>query len=199
MRLVFLRNKDAFVIISPIMCIYTFLGKKYYLFSAIDCKSRYGFIHCYKTISSASGRDFIGKVKAYFPFPIKAINTDNGSEYLGQFHQETSALKIPHFFTDPNCPKQNGRVERFHQTAEYEYFNYQDDLLDDLSMINQHCQEFNFKYNYSRYHQALGYQRPADYVRKLLTRSVTECGCPGCNTTSQFSKKTTSKLSSLNL
>lgn len=143
------------------------LGKKYYLFSAIDCKSRYGFIHCYKTISSASGRDFIGKVKAYFPFPIKAINTDNGSEYLGQFHREASLLKIPHFFTDPNCPKQNSRVERFHQTAEYEYFNYQDDLLDDLSMINQHCQEFNLKYNYSRYHQAIGYQRPADYVRKL--------------------------------
>jgi len=43
---------------------------------------------------------------------------------------------IPHFFTDPHCPKQNGRVERLHQTAEYEYFNYQYDLLDDLDEIN---------------------------------------------------------------
>lgn len=143
------------------------LGKKYYLFSAVDCKSRYGFIHCYKNISSVSGKDFLYRLKSYFPFPIKAINTDNGSEYLGQFHQEASALGISHFFTDPNCPKQNGRVERFHQTAEYEYFNYQDNLLNDLEMINQSCQDFNFKYNYSRYHQAIGYQRPADYVKKL--------------------------------
>jgi len=143
------------------------LGKKFYLFSAIDCKSRYGFIHCYKTITSASAQDFIKRARNYFPFPIQAVNTDNGSEYLLNFHKEIVSWSIPHFFTDPHCPKQNGRVERFHQTAEYEYFNYQDDLLDDLDQINCHCAIFNTKYNTQRFHQSLDYKTPQECVLLL--------------------------------
>lgn len=141
------------------------LGKKFYLFSAIDCTSRYAFMYCYKTISSSSGRAFLGRLKDYFPFPIHAVNTDNGSEYLLYFHKELEEeWKIPHYFTDPHCPKQNGRVERLHQTAEYEYFNYQEELIDDLDMINQKCMEFNTKYNTKRYHQSLKYKTPLQVV-----------------------------------
>lgn len=162
-----LREKELGSLVQVDTKYFYVLGKKFYIFSAIDCKSRYGFLYCYKTISSASGKDFIRKVRKYFPFEIQAINTDNGSEYLLEFHKEIISWGIPHFFTDPHCPKQNGRVERLHQTAEYEYFNYQYDLLDDLDMINQRCMEFNTKYNTKRYHSSLGYQRPAEYVRIL--------------------------------
>lgn len=140
------------------------LGKKFYLFSAVDCKSRYGFVYCYGTITSVSAADFIRRAREYFPFPITAINTDNGSEYLKDFHAEISSWGIPHYFTDPHCPKQNGRVERFHQTVEYEYFNYQYDLIASLKMIRERCVEFTTKYNTRRFHQALGYKTPAEYV-----------------------------------
>jgi transposase InsO family protein len=147
----------------------TVLSRTYYLFSAVDCKSRFAFMRCYSTISSTSSQDFLKRLNAYMPFPIQAINTDNGSEYLLKFHQEVSEWGIPHYFTDPHCPKQNGRVERFHQTAEYEYFNYQDDLLDDLSMINERCEAFLIKYNTQRFHQSLGYKTPLEYVIMLLS------------------------------
>lgn len=163
-----LREKELGSLVQVDTKYFYVLGKKFYLFTAIDCKSRYGFLYCYKTISSTSGRDFINRAKQYFPFPIQAVNTDNGSEYLLEFHKQLEIWKIPHFFTDPNCPKQNGRVERLHQTAEYEYFNYQDDLLDDLDMINQRCSEFNHKYNYQRFHQSIKYKTPAEYVTLLL-------------------------------
>lgn len=140
------------------------LGKKFYLFSAVDCKTRYGCVWAYPTISSTSARDFIRRVRWYFPFPIMAINTDNGSEYLLYFHKELEDAGIPHYFSDPYCPKQNGRVERFHQTVEYEYMNYQDDLLPDLGMINERCMFFNEKYNTRRFHQSIGYKTPAEYV-----------------------------------
>lgn len=163
-----LREKDLGSLVQVDTKYFYVLGKKFYIFSAIDCKSRYGFIYCYKTISSASGKDFIKRVREYFPFPIQAINTDNGSEYLLEFHKEITSWGIPHFFTNPHCPKQNGRVERFHQTAEYEYFNYQEDLLDDLDMINEKCMVFNTRYNYHRYHGAIRYQKPGEYVAILL-------------------------------
>ena len=140
------------------------LKRKFYLFTAIDCKSRYAFLYCYKTISSASGKDFLRKVREYFPFTIQAVNTDNGAEYLLEFHKELEKLHIPHYFTNPHCPKQNGRVERLHQTAEYEYFNYQYDLLDNLEMINQRCMEFCTKYYTRRFHRSLGYKTPSEVV-----------------------------------
>lgn len=165
-----LREKDLGSLVQVDTKYLYVLKGKFYLFSAIDCKSRYGFIYCYKTISSESGKDFIKRVREYFPFTIQAINTDNGSEYLLNFHKEIESWGIPHFFTNPHCPKQNGRVERFHQTAEYEYFNYQEDLLDDLEMINQRCMEFNTKYNTKRFHRSLGYKTPLEVVLEYLQK-----------------------------
>ena len=165
-----LREKDLGSLVQVDTKYFYVLKGKFYIFSAIDCKSRYGFIYCYKTISSVSGKDFIKRVREYFPFPIQAINTDNGSEYLLEFHKEVTSWGIFHFFTDPHCPKQNGRVERFHQTAEYEYFNYQDDLLDDLEMINSRCMEFNTKYNTKRFHRSLGYKTPLEVVLEYLQK-----------------------------
>lgn len=167
-----LREKELGSLVQVDTKYFYVLGKKFYLFTAIDCKSRYGFLYCYKTISSASGKDFLRRLKEYFPFPIQAVNTDNGSEYLLNFHKELEEeWKIPHYFTDPHCPKQNGRVERLHQTAEYEYFNYQYDLIDDLEMINQKCMEFNTKYNTKRFHRSLGYKTPEECVSILLEKS----------------------------
>lgn len=159
-----LREKAVGSLVQVDTKYFSVLGRKFYLFSAVDCKSRYAFVYAYTTITSTSAQDFIRRVREYFPFAIAAINTDNGSEYLKNFHAELESWGIPHYFTDPNCPKQNGRVERFHQTVEYEYFNYQYDLLDDLAMIREKCMEFNTKYNTKRFHQAIGYKTPYEFV-----------------------------------
>lgn len=158
-----LRDKEVGSLVQVDTKYLPILGNTYYVFSAIDCKSRFAFIYAYRSISSASGRDFIKRVKEYFPFPIQAINTDNGSEYLLNFHKEIESWNIPHYFTDPHCPKQNGRIERLHQTAEYEYFNYQE-LFPDLELVRNHCMAFNEKYNRKRLHQSLGYKTPMEVV-----------------------------------
>jgi putative transposase len=89
-----------------------------------------------------------------------------------EFHKELEKWGIPHYFTNPHCPKQNGRVERLHQTAEYEYFNYQYDLIDDLPMINERCLEFCTKYNTKRFHRALGYKTPLEVVVEYLQKGA---------------------------
>lgn len=144
------------------------LHRKYYLFCAIDCKSRYGYVQAFSTGSSESGRLFLEEAIKYFPFKVENIQTDNGSEYLLNFHKGCLDNGLEHFFIDPQCPKQNGRVERFIQTAKYEHFNYEGDLIDDLSMINESCARFNLKYNYQRYHRALKYKTPAEVMQEVL-------------------------------
>ena len=145
------------------------LGVRLYLFVAIDCKSRLGFVEAYTTASSRVAADFLSKVVNYFPFPIEAINTDNGSEYLLNFHKLITDLGITHYFTYPNTPKMNARVERLIQTLIYEFLNLQDDLIPEIEAIRSKCREFNYKYNYLRFHQSLGYKTPAEYVNNLLT------------------------------
>jgi len=146
------------------------LGKRFYLFVAIDSKSRYGFIWCYKNASSINAADFLLKVIDYFPFPIQAVNTDNGSEYLLNFHKTCEKLNIPHYFTYPHTPKMNGRAERLIQTVEYEFFNYQYDLFPEIDEINKRCVLFNDKYNNKRYHRAISYRTPSEFVMLYLSK-----------------------------
>ena len=146
------------------------LGIRFYLFCAVDCKSRYGYVYCYKHISSASGTDFLQRFLAYFPFKVEAIQTDNGSEYLLNFHKACLKLNIMHYFTYPHTPKMNGRAERIIKTAVYEYFNWQYDLLPGIDEINRHCALFNSKYNTKRFHQKLGYKTPQEYVNLHQTQ-----------------------------
>lgn len=146
------------------------LGKRFYLFVAVDCKSRSGFVWCYETASSASGADFLKRLVNHFTFKVEAIQTDNGSEYLLNFHKACQVAGILHYFSFPHTPKMNGRAERMIQTVTYEFFNWQYDLLADIEMINQRCVIFNDKYNNHRYHQAIGYRIPAIYVKTLLAQ-----------------------------
>jgi len=150
------------------------LGRKFYLFAAVDCKSRYAYIWAYTTASSTSATDFLTRVRQAFPFEIKALNTDNGSEYLLHFHQASQVLGLTHYFSHPHTPQMNGRVERFIRTAIYEFFNWQDDLIPEVNFINQKCTLFNHKYTQTRFHQALGYLTPAEYVTNhLLEKGAT--------------------------
>lgn len=146
------------------------LGKRYFLFVAVDCKSRYGFVWAYASCNSTNAADFLTKVIDYFPFKIKAVNTDNGPEYLLNFHKRCEELGITHYFSNPYTPKMNSRAERLIQTVEYEYFNYQSDLLPNLKEIRLRCGLFNDKYNNRRFHQAIGYKTPSEYVRNYLTQ-----------------------------
>jgi len=147
------------------------LGRRFYLFVAIDCKSRYAFIWAYGSCNSTNAANFLTKVIDYFPFPISAINTDKDPEYLLNFHKLTTELNIPHYFSHPHTPKENSRVERLIQTVEYEFFNYQDDLLnDDLDEVNRRCELFNTKYNQKRYHHSLHYQTPSAYIKSYLEK-----------------------------
>lgn len=143
------------------------LGNRFYIFVAIDCKSRMGFVYAYKSCSSANAADFLLKVIDYFPFPVNAINTDNGSEYLLHFHKTCEELKLTHYFTYPHTPKMNSRAERLIKTLEYEFLHYRE-LLPEINEVRNICHEFNDKYNNHRFHQAIGYKTPYEYVTKYL-------------------------------
>ncbi len=47
------------------------------------------------------------KVMEYFEFDIKIVQTDNGSEFLGEFDKYLNEIGIEHYFSYPRSPKTN--------------------------------------------------------------------------------------------
>lgn len=139
------------------------LGQRFYIFAGIDCKSRTGFVYPYKTCSSRQASDFLTRLIKYIQFPIYAINTDNGPEYLLDFHKLCETLGINHYFSHPYTPKMNARVERFIKTLEYEFLHYRD-LLPEIRDVERICVEFNQYYNLKRFNQALKYKTPGEFM-----------------------------------
>lgn len=143
----------------------TFPGKTFYQFTAVDSKTRVKFIRVYCGASSRAGKLFFDELKIFMPFPILNIQTDNGGEFLKYFHKELENQNIPHYFSHPNCPKQNSRVERVIQTAEDEFWNF--NAAYTVKELNRLADKWNYIYNYIRPHQALGYLTPMEYLETL--------------------------------
>jgi len=140
-------------------------GSTYYQFTATDSFSRFSFISVFRTGSSRSGKRFLSELRDFMPFEIHACQTDNGSEYLKEFDEALGELAMDHYFTYPNCPQQNARVERKIQTSQYEYWDHRmaGDSLDELNLL---ADEWNHVYNYVRPHQSLGYLTPAEFLKQ---------------------------------
>lgn len=142
-------------------------GRRYcFQYTAIDTFTRLSFAKVYPTRGSKNGRLFLKELKGHFPFSVKAIQSDNGSEFLGDFHHQLETEKKPHYFSYPATPRMNSRVERMIRTTREELWN-QGYLLGDLDDLNESLEEYLITYNTKRPHQALGYQTPMEYYLSI--------------------------------
>ncbi|MBI3045914.1 MAG: transposase family protein [Betaproteobacteria bacterium] len=90
----------------------------------------------------------------------KAVRTDNESIFTSRaFRFALFLLGIRHQRTDPGCPWQNGRVERFFGTLKGKLERL---AVDSLQALNQALGEFCFFYNHVRPHQNLAGRTPAE-------------------------------------
>lgn len=141
-----------------------FAGKKFYQFTAIDCFSRIAFCRAYSSVGSHCARAFLEEVKAYLPFSLLALQTDNGAEFLRHFDQATEEELITHYFSHPYCPKENAHVERKIQTTKYELWAFKE--AHTVKDLNDLLDEWNYIYNYVRPHQSLGYLTPMEFYQE---------------------------------
>lgn len=145
-------------------------AEKRFHFEAIDLATRYKVSGIAKTGSSKSAEAFLRHALATFPFPVLAIQTDNGSEYAHVFERACEEAGVTHYLSYPRCPKQNAWVERVIRTAQDELYLFHEIPVD----IAQHAELlrwFDHEYNEVRPHQSLGYLTPAEYYRRIQPES----------------------------
>jgi transposase InsO family protein len=97
------------------------------------------------------------------PFPIKAIQVDGGSEFMGEFEDTCQQKGILLFELPPRSPKLNGRVERANRTYREEFYDCST-ATPTVAGFQADLRQWEHIYNHVRPHQALGYLTPAEFL-----------------------------------
>ena len=118
----------------------------------------------YAQATAANAADFLQKVTAEMPWPIKAIQIDGGSEFMAEFETACRDNHIPLYVLPPRSPKLNGAVERCNGAWRYEFYATVD-LPTNIDKIAEHVDAFQYLYNHHRPHGALGGLTPNEYLK----------------------------------
>jgi len=148
--------------------IMTIGGRKFYQFTAIDVLTKKRVLRVYSSLSSRNGANFLQECVNNFDFAIKNIQTDNGSEFLGEFDKLCKKLNIPHYFIYPRHPKQNTYVETSHSADEKEFYQ-QSNVSPLLEVMQARILEWQNIWNTIRPHESLNYLTPEAYYHKWQT------------------------------
>ncbi len=143
---------------------YIWQSKFIYRFRLVDEFSRMQFFADSGRKDSQSAVKIFEQAQRYFPFPVLGIQTDNGSEFRGEFHQYLLENDIAHRFIPKASAPWNGKVERAHGTMNQEYGQNPNRLF-------QEPEQYLEWYNFKRLH--LGISGLTPYEKYLsFTKSV---------------------------
>jgi len=131
-------------------------------FSSWDKLSKWVGMKVYKRQTSMAAADFLHHLKMKFPFRLKAIQIDGGSEFMDSFEEACRKAKILLFLNPPRHPELNGGVERSNRTHREEFYEVQDVSLD-IKEHNEQLAKYEYGFNYIRPHRALDLKTPYEY------------------------------------
>ena len=152
-------------------------GRKYYQYTAIDTASRWRHLEVFDEESTHHSITFLKIVMERFPYPIRAIKTDNHSTftnyYVGTTKRSDMTVKtlhaldvfcaerrITHYLIDPGRPAQNGTVERSHREDNKQLYAK---TFKCISCLRNAMSVWNTEYN-NLEHCGLGGRTPNEFL-----------------------------------
>ena len=142
-------------------------GKTVYAFAGVDYFTRKRVVAVAPSLNSQEAATFLRRLVAEFPFPVQAIQSDGGSEFMTDFITAAQAVSIIPYVNRPNYPQGNGRVERSFRTDEDEFYQVED-WPADLGGLGTALLRWNRVYETVRPHQALGYLTPDEFYERWV-------------------------------
>ena len=91
-------------------------------FTAYDPFAKWTVARPYKRATAKNAAEFLDRVRAQMPDPVRAIQIDGGSEFMAEFEKACADAKIPLYLLPPRSPKLNGAVERCNGAWRYEFY-----------------------------------------------------------------------------
>ena len=110
-------------------------GQKYYQFTAKDECTRWTYREMYEEHSTHSAWQFLLNLVRKAPFPIRMIQTDNGTEFTNAllatkskhktlFESALLEMGIAYHRIQIATPRHNGKVERQHRMDELRFYRH---------------------------------------------------------------------------
>ena len=108
-------------------------GRKYYQYTAVDECTRWTYREMYEEHSTYSSTEFLYNLVRKAPFPIREIQTDNGTEFTNAllqkswdhkslFEEKLEKYGIIYHRIRVATPRHNGKVERQHRIDEARFY-----------------------------------------------------------------------------
>lgn len=145
------------------------VDKIYYFVTAIDVVTKFAWVKIVKNHSSSEATLVFKEFVSNYKKNIRVVQTDNGTEFLGEFNSHLEQQNIKHEFIYLRSPKINGVVERFNRTIQEEFIQRNDDLiLSDQQKFNLKLQNYLIWYNTKRPHYSLGQIPPTEYMQRFI-------------------------------
>ena len=151
-------------------------GEKYYQYTAVDECSRWTYREMYDEHSTFSSRSFMENLVRKAPFPIREVQTDNGTEFTNRllvkksdhltlFEEYLKENGILYHRIQIATPRHNGKVERQHRIDEERFYSNMRmySLEDDLKQLAVYQQKSN---DYMK--QCLGMKTPNQILEQYL-------------------------------
>lgn len=140
-------------------------GKRHHQFTAIDVLTKRRVLRIAPSESSQNGTAFLKTCVTAFPFPIAAVQTDNGAPFQKEFERFCMERKLTHYYIEPRSPKQNTYVEISHGADEREFYQ-QGNVWNDPKTMAEKLAGWERIWNEIRPHAALNYLTPAAYLER---------------------------------
>lgn len=155
-------------------------GRRMYILTAIDIFTRTTFAIATKSHSSKTFAHFFYLVMQMFPYEVKTVLTDNGSEFKKFLDILLTENGITHYHTYPKTPKMNAHCESFNGTIQEEFVDYNVNLLfDDTTKFNEKMKTYLEFYNTKRVHCAFNNKKaPLEILTECdyyVSKLPTEC------------------------
>ncbi len=109
-------------------------NKHLYQWTAIDECTRMRFVYAFEEHTPENTVKFLKMLTNAFPFKIKTIQTDNGTEFTYKFISDTKEnpfdielrkMGINHILIPPRTPWHNGKVERSHRNDQRYFYDWE--------------------------------------------------------------------------
>jgi putative transposase len=136
-----------------------------YEFAGVDYFTRKRVVSMAASLKSREGAAFLRRLSTTFPFPVQAVQSDGGPEFMAEFTDTACELGIAQYVNRPNYPQGNGRVERAFRTDEEEFYQVEE-LPAEIRGMEAALQRWNRIYETVRPHQALGYLTPDQFYQR---------------------------------
>jgi AraC-like DNA-binding protein/transposase len=161
------RKKNLWFLFRMDTLIINWREGKWYMMTAVDHHSKFGYARMYKTKNSKVEKDFLNRLNHLIQQPIENMQkyNNNKEDVLRCFNIEFNKLELKKYFSWVNTPRHCTGIERFIETLEYEWL-FDGNLDFDCDKLNKNLATWLLEYNFNRPHQNLNYLTPIEYIVK---------------------------------